>query len=60
MVSSGSACSKGAHSGVLEAFGVKREQVDQAIRVSFSYETTSEDILALIDGIRAGQAELMR
>ena len=33
-ISSGSACSKGASSGVLEAFGAKPAEVDSALRIS--------------------------
>lgn len=53
-VSSGSACSKGKKSGVLSKFGVSDNDADSAIRVSFSPETTEEDIEALFEGIRDG------
>lgn len=50
-VSSGSACSKGKKSGVLSAFGVSDKDADSAIRVSFSSESTLEDIDKLCDKI---------
>lgn len=50
-VSAGSACSKGHRSHVLEAMRVPPEQIDGAIRVSLSRETTEADIRALADGI---------
>ncbi len=43
-VSSGSACSKGALSGTLTAFHLPAERVKSALRISFSYETTAEEI----------------
>lgn len=43
-VSSGSACSRGHHSPVLEALGVDRDTADETIRVSFGSETTEESI----------------
>lgn len=47
-VSSGSACSKGKSSGVLEEFGADALTADSTLRLSFSYETTTEmlDIFA--------------
>lgn len=54
-VSSGSACSKGAQSGVLAEFGVSRSDADSAVRISVSSETTEEELAlfaeALADGI---------
>lgn len=41
-VSSGSACSKGKSSGVLEEFGVDSKTADSTLRISFSYETTTQ------------------
>lgn len=58
-VSSGSACSKGAGSGVPEAFGASSKEADSVLRISFSSENTHEDIYALIDGIASGQKEIM-
>lgn len=58
-VSSGSACSKGASSGVLEAFGANTEEVDSALRISLCAENTEEDLAALAEGLRDAQRELM-
>ena len=59
-VSSGSACSKGKTSGVLAAFGVKDEDADSAIRVSFSPYTEESDIIALTEGFEQGIARFRR
>jgi len=54
-VSSGSACSKGAQSGVLGEFGINGKLADSAVRISMTAETTVEEldvfIAALKDGI---------
>lgn len=59
-VSSGSACSKGKKSGVLGQFGVSDKDADCAVRVSFSAETTADDIDALCEGIRKGIERVRR
>lgn len=43
-ISSGSACAKGALSSTLEAFGLPAERVRSALRISFSKDTTAEEI----------------
>lgn len=58
-VSSGSACSKGAKSGVLSAYGVSDNLADCAIRVSFSENTTQEELLLLTEAIKEGQKNLI-
>lgn len=58
-VSSGSACSKGAKSGVLSAYGIPDDRLDSAIRVSFSEETTLADLERLIAAVREGQNSLI-
>lgn len=58
-VSSGSACSKGAKSGVLSAYGIPDDRADSAIRVSFSEETTPEDLEQLMAAVREGQKTLI-
>lgn len=58
-VSSGSACSKGARSGVLSAYGIPDQMADCAIRASFSEETTEAELTALTEAIAAGQAALI-
>ena len=59
-VSSGSACSKGKISSVPDAFGMSSERADSTIRVSFSMETTKEDIDALCDEIENGISRFRR
>ncbi len=59
-LSSGSACAKGAQSHVLAALGLRREESDSALRVSFSPETTREQLDALVSGIAEGLATLAR
>ncbi len=58
-VSSGSACSKGAKSGVLAAYGIPDDRADSAIRVSFSGETESEMLETLLSAVRDGQRTLI-
>lgn len=53
-VSSGSACSKGKKSEVLAAFGYSDSVVDTAIRISFSRDTTTEDIDELAAAVAQG------
>ena len=38
-------------SRILEAFGLTKEQANQTVRVSFGFNTTQEDIDALVNGI---------
>ena len=59
-VSSGSACSKGKKSSVPDAFGMNAERADSTIRVSFSMETTKEDIDTLCDEIENGIVRFRR
>lgn len=53
-VSSGSACSKGAQSGVLTEFGINRNFADTAIRISITAETTENELLFFVDALREG------
>lgn len=53
-VSSGSACGKAKPSHVLEAMGLPREQVQSALRVSFSRFSTQADVDALAEGLKLG------
>lgn len=50
-VSSGSACAKGELSYVLNAQGADKSIIDSALRLSFSRDTTKEDIDCAIDGL---------
>ncbi len=52
-VSAGSACAKGHRSHVLDAMNLAPEVIDGAFRVSLGRDTTSADIAALLDGLRA-------
>ncbi len=59
-VSSGSACSKGGKSHVLVALHLSSERADSAIRVSFSKESTKEDVDALLEALSLGLNTLQR
>ncbi len=50
-VSKGSACAKGHRSYVLSEIGLNNDRIDSALRISFSRETTKEDIDILCDAI---------
>lgn len=57
-VSSGSACHKGKPSHVYAALGLQKKILDGVLRISFSYDTTREDIDALAEGLAAAQKGL--
>ena len=57
-VSSGSACHKGKPSHVYAALGLQKKVLDGILRVSFSYDTTREDVDALVDGLAAAREQL--
>lgn len=57
-VSSGSACHKGKPSHVYAALGLPKKVLDGVLRVSFSYDTTREDIDALAEGLAQAQKSL--
>lgn len=57
-VSSGSACSKGKKSPVLEAMKLPKARIDSALRVSFSRFNTMDDVDALIGALREGLSTL--
>lgn len=59
-VSSGSACSKGASSPTLQAMGASALRMDTALRISLGAENTSQDIQAVVDGIREGMQTLAK
>lgn len=59
-VSSGSACSRGAHSSVLTAMGIPDRTADSAIRVSMSRTTQKAELDALCEGIEAGHKSLAK
>ena len=57
-LSSGSACHKGKPSHVFAALKLPKKELDGALRISFSYDTTREDVDALADGLSAAAREL--
>lgn len=59
-VSSGSACSKGRKSSVIKEFRVPEKLSDSVLRISFSVDTTNEDIDGLMDAISEAQGSLAR
>lgn len=59
-VSSGSACSKGKKSSVLEAFGIADALIDSTIRISTCAETGFEDIDALAEGLKLASETLVK
>lgn len=58
-VSSGSACSKGKPSGVLQAFRIPSDLADSTIRISFCAENTVNDIQCLAEGIQTARLQLI-
>lgn len=59
-ISSGSACSKGAKSGVLGEFGIRPELEDSALRISFTHENTEAEIDEFAEALAAAQQRLRR
>ena len=59
-VSGGSACSKGKRSPVLTAMGLPEREVDAALRVSFSYQNTEEDVRRLCEALHEAAETLQR
>ena len=59
-VSSGSACSKGKKSSVIKEFRVPEKLSDSVLRISFSIDTTTQDIDALMSAISEAQGSLAR
>lgn len=59
-VSSGSACSKGAHSSVLTAMGISDKLADSAIRVSICRTTTMGEIDVLVTALQEGYQKLAK
>ena len=57
-VSSGSACHKGKPSRIYAALGLNKKILDGILRVSFSYDSTREDVDALCDGLVEAQKVL--
>ena len=57
-VSAGSACHRGRPSHVYAALKLPKKEQDGVLRVSFSYDTTTQDVDALAEGLKAAQAQL--
>lgn len=57
-VSSGSACHKGKPSHVYGALKLPKKEQDGVLRVSFSYDTSREDVDALAEGLKAAGEQL--
>lgn len=57
-VSSGSACSKGAQSGVLAEFGVNRKNADSTLRISMTAETSDEELEEFAEALREGMQKI--
>ena len=57
-ISSGSACHKGRPSHVFAALNLPKKERDGVLRVSFSYDTTREDVDALVQGLEQAGREL--
>ncbi len=57
-LSSGSACHRGKPSHVFAALKLPKPVLDGALRVSFSYDTSKEDVDALIEGLKAAKEQL--
>lgn len=57
-VSSGSACSKGQQSGVLEQFGISGKRADSAVRVSITSKTTEEELDAFAEALTEGMKKI--
>ena len=57
-LSSGSACHKGKPSHVFAALKLPKPELDGALRISFSADTSSQDVDALVEAMSCAQKEL--
>lgn len=57
-VSGGSACAKGKKSHVLQAMGLPAAEIDSSLRLSFSHETTEDDLRAFCNALRTARDTL--
>lgn len=57
-LSSGSACHKGKPSHVFAALKLPKPELDGALRISFSADTSSEDVDTLVEAMSCAQKEL--
>ena len=59
VIGTGSACnSKSPHSRVLSSFISDKKVLDGAIRISFSFDTTIDDVLTAVDALNKNVKEL--
>lgn len=59
-VSTGSACAKGRQSHVLTAMGLEKKEIESALRVSFSWDNTEDDVELFAQALREGLDTLAR
>lgn len=59
-VSSGSACAKGRQSHVLTAMGLEKREIESALRVSFSWDNTMDEVELFARALREGLDTLAR
>ena len=59
-VSSGSACAKGEASYVLSVLGLDKKRSDSALRLSFSKDTTKEELALTLDALKEAVSRLRR
>lgn len=59
-VSSGSACSKGVKSDVLEEFGLSSKESDSAVRISLDFSNTKQEIDQFITVLEEGQQKIIK
>ena len=59
-ISSGSACSKGAKSGVLAQFGISDDRSDSELRISMAHDTAGMELNALLNNIAEGMERIRR
>ena len=57
-ISSGSACSKGQQSGILEQFGITGKNADSALRISMTADTTTEELDFFVETLREGMEKI--
>ena len=57
-ISSGSACSKGKKSGVLDQFGITGKNADNALRISMTADTTTEELDLFVETLREGMEKI--
>ncbi len=59
-ISSGSACAKGKKSHVLSAMELDPKRIDSALRISFSSDSTKEEVDILVESLKEGLNTLVK